>query len=182
MVRGRRFTFNSGLRRSKQSWPTKATANRRARAIGLCRRWRRQSAGERSAKCDDSHYTPQPDKSRPAVHIELFFRLAVRGSSCRNPKRQAKPPVPPRMIGTLQTWWDRHSACRDFCYGLACSILETLAGATHDKLRPSGKNSDDPRKKVRTNLVTVDLVEHFVPSTSVEIMGDIGDSRCAISF
>jgi hypothetical protein len=67
-------------------------------------------------------------------------------------------------------------------FRLGCSILEILADATHDRLRPSGKNSDDPRKKVRTDLVAVDLVEHFVPSTSVEIMGDIGDSRCAISF
>ncbi len=29
-----------------------------------------------------------------------------------------RAPLEPRRISSLQTWWDRHSACRDFCHGL----------------------------------------------------------------
>ena len=35
---------------------------------------------------------------------------AARGRSPATSQRQAKPPVPPRRISSLQTWWDRHSA------------------------------------------------------------------------
>ena len=40
----------------------------------------------------------------------------------------------------------------------------------------------DPAKKIRTDFVTVDLVEHFVSSTSVEIVGDITDTRRPIAL
>jgi hypothetical protein len=38
----------------------------------------------------------------PGPCMEFLSVLGIRGRSCRNPERQAKPPVPPRMISTLQ--------------------------------------------------------------------------------
>jgi hypothetical protein len=45
--------------------------------------------------------------------LRLASLLATRGRSCRNPERQAKPPVPPRRTTSLQSWWSRN-----FCFGL----------------------------------------------------------------
>jgi hypothetical protein len=38
--------------------------------------------------------------------------------ACAHLERQAKPPVPPRDISSLQARWDRLSACLDFCHVL----------------------------------------------------------------
>ena len=62
---------------------------------------------------------------------------------------------------------------------LSCS--EILADAARNRLRRSRKNPEDPRKKICTDLITIDPVEHFVSSTRITIMGDINDTRCAIS-
>jgi membrane-associated protease RseP (regulator of RpoE activity) len=38
----------------------------------------------------------------------------------RNDRRNL--PVPPRRISSLQRWWHRLSACRDFCHGLLAKL------------------------------------------------------------
>lgn len=49
-------------------------------------------------------------------------------------------------------------------------------------MRLSGKNSGDPPKEIRPDFVTVDLVEHFVSSTRIEIVGDITDTCGTIAL
>jgi len=48
--------------------------------------------------------------------------LAACGRSPAHLERQAKPPVPPSEIGSFEAWWDRLSACLDFCHGLLGSV------------------------------------------------------------
>jgi hypothetical protein len=50
----------------------------------------------------------RPHASWPAAH----------GRSRQNPDRQAKPPVPPRRISSIQSWSDRPLAYRNFCHRL----------------------------------------------------------------
>jgi hypothetical protein len=39
-----------------------------------------------------------------------------------------------------------------------------------------------PNQELRSNLATVELIEHFVPSTFVEIIGDSAHPRFAVAL